>query len=177
MLENIPQNRLSTYLILIGFLPLACVAINFFSKQSGIQEIEGAMEYTQQKAFSREKKQAINMSVRNFYRDADHFYIDKNLETLTFLEPEIESLQKMGKDNLFPEDDQIKKRTEFLTGPGNNTMVFSEGIVEILIRYFRKRPRRLCTLLRSILPIFKPFLAASKGWKSDPTPPFPTARS
>lgn len=129
MLDKIPQNRLILYLICIGFFPLICVAINFFSKNSHLQEIESAMEYTQHKAYILEKKQAINMAVRNFYRDVDHFYIDKNLETLTFLEPEIESLQKMGKNSHFPEDEQIKKRMEFLTGPGNN-MIFSEGVVQ-----------------------------------------------
>jgi hypothetical protein len=129
MLEKIPQKRLISYLILIGLLPITFVLIHFFSKQSAILEIKNSMEYVQHNAFLRERKQAVNMAVRNFYRDADHFYIDKNLETQTFLEPEIESLQKIGKNALFPEDDQLKKRLEFLTGPGNN-MIFSEGVVQ-----------------------------------------------
>ncbi len=83
----------------------------------------------QETAMLREKKQAINMAMRNHYRDADHFYIDKYLETLTFLESEVESLQKIITDKNFPDDDGIKKRLETLTGPGNS-MVFSEGVVQ-----------------------------------------------
>lgn len=129
MFEKIPKNRLFGYLILVGLIPFMVALIGFFAKQNDLREVENTIEHLQQKALSREKKQAINMSVRNFYRDADHFYIDKNLETLIFLEPEIESLQKMGKNQHFPENEQIKKRTEFLTGTGNS-LVFSEGVVQ-----------------------------------------------
>lgn len=80
-------------------------------------------------AFIRDRKQAVNMSVRAHFRDADHFYIDKYLETLTFLEPEIEGLQKLLTNKNLADDEQIKKRLEHLTGPGNS-MVFSEGVVQ-----------------------------------------------
>src|SRR5262249_902807 len=61
--------------------------------------------------------------------DADHFYIDKHLETLSFLQPEIEGLQKALSNKNFPDDENIKKRLEFLTGPSKN-MVFTEGVVQ-----------------------------------------------
>lgn len=128
MLKNIPPMRALIYAFLLGLLPIVLVLITFLSKQSEISEIRSTLQYMQETALLREKKQAVNMAVRNHYRDADHFYIDKYLETLTFLEPEVESLQKIMTDKNFPDDDLVKKRLETLTGPGNS-MAFSEGVV------------------------------------------------
>ncbi len=129
MLANIPQKRLLAYLLLIGILPLAIVLVNFFSEKSGLDSLEISLENVGTMASIREKKQAVNMAVRNAFRDADHFYIDKYLETLTFLEPEIESLQKIAGNKSFPEDENVKKRLELLIGSGN-ALVFSEGVVQ-----------------------------------------------
>ena len=99
------------------------------SSLKSIDEVGAAISQVQETAFVKEKKQAINNAVRNHFRDADHFYIDKYLETLQFLEPEIESLQKVASNKNYAEDENIKKRLELLTGSGNN-MVFSEGVVQ-----------------------------------------------
>lgn len=129
MLAKIPQSRLLLYFLIIGLFPLALVLLGFFSKQSDLNNLENNLTYVQELANGREKKQAVNMSVRNVFRDADHFYIDKYLETLTFLDPEIESLQKIASNKNFPEDENVKKRLELLTGSGN-ALIFSEGVVQ-----------------------------------------------
>lgn len=129
MLRNIPPMRAMLYCMLAGLLPILFVFFNFIAQQNHINDLKNHLEEMEQMALLREKKQAINMAVRNHYRDADHFYIDKYLETLVFLEPEVESLQKIINDKNFPDDEHIKKRLEILTGPGNS-LVFSEGIVQ-----------------------------------------------
>lgn len=129
MLKNIPPMRALLYGLLLGLLPVFLVLFSFMSKQSQLGDLRNTLQNMQETALMREKKQAINMAVRNHYRDADHFYIDKYLETLTFLEPEIESLQKIMTDKNFPDDEWVKKRLETLTGQGNS-MVFSEGVVQ-----------------------------------------------
>lgn len=91
-------------------------------------EVQNQLESIKQMAIIKEKKQALNIAVRNHYKEADHFYIDKQIETLIFLEPEIESLQKILNQTNFAEDEHLKKRLEQLTG-GNN-LTFSEGIVQ-----------------------------------------------
>jgi hypothetical protein len=121
--------RLLLYSMLIGLLPFLFVVFNFFSNQSSLNEMRVNLQDMQQTAQIREKKQAANMAIANHYRDADHFYIDKYVETLTFLEPEIESLQKLINNKNFAGDEAVKKRVELLTGPGN-AMVFSEGVVQ-----------------------------------------------
>ncbi len=129
MLENIPQKRLLIYALLAGLLPIVFAGIAVLSKWSSLQDLENNLQLVQESVLTREKKQAINVAVRNNFRDADHFYIDKHLETLTFLEPEIESLQKISSNTNYPEDENIKRRIEYLTGSGN-AMAFSEGVVQ-----------------------------------------------
>lgn len=129
MFSNIPKSRLLLYLLLAGFLPIVISIFIVFSKLESISELKTSINDMQQMALLRERKQAINMAVRNHFRDADHFYIDKNLETLTFLEPEIEGLQKLLTNKNLADDEAIKKRLEILTGSGN-TLTFSEGVVQ-----------------------------------------------
>jgi hypothetical protein len=129
MFNSIPQNRLVLYFMLAGLVPIIIAWISFASQMQAINELKTMEWRLQDQAFNREKKQSVNMAVRSHFRDADHFYIDKNLETLTLLEPEIESLKKMLNDPHFPEDEHIKKRLDLLVGAGNS-MSFTEGVVQ-----------------------------------------------
>lgn len=128
MLKNIPRKRLLIYGLLIGLLPVIFSIMNFYSKKGTQDDLENMISQVEDKAILREKKQATNMAVIDHYRDADHFYIDKYLETLIFLEPEIESLQKLVNNKNFAFDDTVKKRLEYLTS-GNN-LAFTEGVVQ-----------------------------------------------
>lgn len=129
MLSQIPLNRLLLYVVLLGLLLPALSLLYFFSKKNSLESLHNNIQMVHLLATTRERKQAVNIAVRNNFRDADHFYIDKNLETLSFLDPEIEGLQKVLSNKNFPDDENIKKRLEFLTGPTNN-MVFTEGVVQ-----------------------------------------------
>jgi len=127
--QNIPVHRGVLYLIFLGLLPLLFVTILFFAQKSELQELYQTMEQVEQQAFIKEKKQALNVAVRHHFREVDHFYIDKHVENLVFLEPEIELLQKIVSDPNFADDERIKKRLEFLTS-STNSLVFSEGVVQ-----------------------------------------------
>lgn len=128
MFKNIPRKRLLTYGLLLGLLPLIFSIANFYSKKESQNDLENSIRSVEDKAIIREKKQSVNMAVIDHFREADHFYIDKYLETLVFLEPEIESLQKLVSNKNFAFDDTVKKRLEFLTS-GNN-LAFTEGVVQ-----------------------------------------------
>lgn len=129
MFKNIPLSRVIVYLLCLGMLPVLFVAFLFISKKNDLQDLQENLENIEHQALMKEKKQALNLAVRQHFRDADHFYIDKHLETLVFLEPEIEQLQKIIQDKNFSDDDRIKKRLEFLTTE-TNSLVFSEGVVQ-----------------------------------------------
>lgn len=128
-MKNIPQQRLILYILILGLLPLFFVASQVWSKMNAFEETQATVRMIYSKALVLEKKQTANLSVKNHYREADHFYIDKHLETLSFLNPEVESLQKIASSQSFMDDDVVKKRLEFLTGPAN-TLIFTEGVVQ-----------------------------------------------
>ncbi len=128
MFSNIPQSRLLLYIMVSGLLPFFLLVFYFTTQLTNLASTESMMTDLEDKAFTREKKQAVNLAVLNNYHDADHFYIDKQLETLSFLENEVESLQKVISNKNFPDDENIKKRLDFLTN--NNNMVFTEGVVQ-----------------------------------------------
>jgi hypothetical protein len=129
LLQKIPKQKLLILIVFCGLLPFMFSLLNFNLKKNSLDELNSSLEETKHLAYIREKKQAINMALRNHNKDADHFYIDKHLETLTFLEPEIDHLHKLVNNPNFAEDEVVKKRLEFLTGPANS-MIFSEGVVQ-----------------------------------------------
>lgn len=129
MLKTIPFNRLLVYLFLVSILPLLYLLFSFFSTTSHLDELNARLERLQDQTFITEKKQALNLAVREHFREADHFYIDKYLETLLLLEPEAQMLQNLSKDKNFADDERIKKRLEYLTTHAN-TLNFSEGVVQ-----------------------------------------------
>jgi hypothetical protein len=129
MFSNIPLKRLLLYVLLLGLLPLGIAVVHFLSQRSQLEDLRNQIMMVHGLAAARERKQAVNIAVRNNFRDADHFYIDKNLETLSFLQPEIEGLQKVMSNKNFPDDENIKKRFELLTSSSNN-MMFTEGVVQ-----------------------------------------------
>ena len=129
MFSSIPFSRTILYVMLFLLIPIVFVGMNIFSNIHGINQIGEKIEHVQLVALQQEKKQASNITVINHFKEADHFYIDKNLEVLTFLEPEIDALQKIVQHKNFTDDEVIKKRLEFLTGNGN-ALRFSEGVVQ-----------------------------------------------
>ncbi|MCB1111617.1 MAG: hypothetical protein H7A37_04200 [Chlamydiales bacterium] len=134
MLKNIPRTRLLLYLMVIGLLPLIFVLAGIYGKKQELAQLDESIQHVQQMALTFKKRQAQNIAVRNHFRDADHFYIDKYLETLTFLEPEIEALQKIVNNKNFAGDPVIKKRLEQLTGE-TNSLSFTEGAVQSYPHY------------------------------------------
>lgn len=129
MFSSIPPKRLLIYLMLVGLIPIVIAWISFSSNLDQTNELKQRIANLQDQAFIYEKKQSSNLAVRSHFSDADHFYIDKNLETLSFLEPETESLKRMLNNPNFPDDDHIKKRMEMLTSNANS-MIFTEGVVQ-----------------------------------------------
>ncbi|MBS4167788.1 hypothetical protein [Parachlamydia sp. AcF125] len=131
MLSQIPQNRLLLYLMLLGALPLLFSIAYFFSNQSEITYLKKFIEDTQSQAFLQARRQANNKAVSHHFKDADRFYIDKQLEQLTFLKPEIQSLKEVMENKNYAGDDTVRKRFDFLTGSANK-LLFSEGVVDTL---------------------------------------------
>lgn len=135
MFNSIPHSRLLLYALLLGLLPIILACGYFFAKRADVISIGNDVQSLREMALIREKKQALNMAVKENYRSNDHFYIDKNIESLTLMETEIEALQKILRQSHYVENETLKKRLEFLTT--NNSLVFSEGVVQAY-PYFRE---------------------------------------
>lgn len=134
MLNNIPFSRALIYIMIACLIPAVFVGIHLLFSLRELDSLEDKIDRIQMLGLQQEKKQATNLTVINHFRDADHFYIDKYLESLSFLEPEAEALQKIMKNKNFTDDEVIKKRYAFLTGSGN-TLRFSEGVVQTLPQF------------------------------------------
>lgn len=129
MLEKIPKGRLILYSMILGILPLFFAVGYVWQQSETIDQLHAMIESVEEKAMAYKRRQSDNMAVIEHYREADHFYIDKYLETLNFLEPETEALQKIVSHKNFPGDNNIKKRFDHLSGSANN-MAFTEGVVQ-----------------------------------------------
>lgn len=129
MFKNIPRSRIILYILILGLLPFIFILANLWGKQRVREELEERLDIVENRALNYKRQQAANMAVIQHYKNADHFYIDKYIETLTFLEPEIESLQKIVNHKNFTGDNEITSRLDAITGPSNN-IVFVEGVVQ-----------------------------------------------
>lgn len=126
LFKSIPLNRLLLYAVAVGALPLMLVGGLFYMRLEGLGATESSIEHLQLLAFQKEKKQSINKGVQARFVDADHFYIDKHLETMTFLNSEIQNLEEISAHANFTEDEAVRSRLDFLTG-GQNRLHFTEG--------------------------------------------------
>lgn len=129
MKESIPTKRLIFYGLLLGLFPLLFVLMNLTSQINNLSEMEERIHTIQDQILILGQKQAINIALMQSYKDADHFYIDKHLETIPLLESEIETLQKALSNKNIAEDESIKRRYESLIG-GENALRFTEGVVQ-----------------------------------------------
>lgn len=103
--------------------------ILFFSSLEQVDNIELNLENVQDLAERVERKQAANIATHAKYHDADHFYIDKNLETLQLLAPELEELKRLTANPNYIEDEATRKRFDFLNSKQNH-LTFSESNVQ-----------------------------------------------
>lgn len=170
-MKNIPQSRIILYLLIIGLLPIVFAITNFFTNLSEFETLQEQMNQIYDQAYIKEKKQSQNMTIRKHYQHADHFYIDKQLETLSFLQPEIDALQTIIQNKYFAGDEIVKKRLETLTGPDNH-LLFSEGNI-LKYPFFQETTATLTHPVEMNLDDLKKFLSLIEGRKMDHYQPGP----
>lgn len=171
MFNNIPQSRMILYLMILGLFPVVFSLMILKNNLNNINELENAIEDVKQQALLREQRQSLNMIVWEHFKESDHFYVDKHLETLSFLEPEVEELQKLVNNKNFAGDENVKKRLEFLTGSGNN-LLLSEGSVQAY-PFFQETAASLAHPIEVNLEDLKELLALIEGQTIGPYKPGP----
>lgn len=128
MSEPIPQNRLIIYLLLLGFLPVVFALWWNHAQTKELNFLRISIGETENAALLQESKQMVNLSVIENFRNGDRFYIDKNIEPIPLLQPELEVLKNISKQSNFIENESVKNRLDFLQS--KNKIKFAEGSVQ-----------------------------------------------
>lgn len=126
MLLSISLSRLIFYFLLIGLLPLVFVLMEFLQKRKALLEMEQRIASLTELIVTNKQKQSQNISVRNYYLGAEHYYIDRELESLSFLQKEKEALEKIIQSEHFSGNERVQERYAFISGK-NNRLSFTES--------------------------------------------------
>jgi hypothetical protein len=127
--KEIPLNRLLSYGLILSLIPLCLIFCNYWSQSSSLNEIKHSFDRIEQNLLTQGRRQANNLAVHNHYLNADHFYIDKQLETLRFLQPEVEELNSLCKKKEIAKTEHLVKRLEILNSSANR-LQFTEGAIQ-----------------------------------------------
>lgn len=163
-MPSMPLNRMITYTLIAAFVPFLFVVVSFFSNNGYLNDLEEKIAQVERLALQQEKRQAQNLTVIRHYRDADHFYLDKRLESIPLLENEVEALQKIVSHKNFMGDEDVKKRLEYLTS--TNHLHYSEGVVQTYPQ-FQETTETLITPVEVNVQDLQKILSLVEGVKID----------
>jgi len=128
-MEKITIERKLIYLLLLGMLPLFFVSLYFYSKNTYEKSLSYALSDAIALAQEKNAKEYMNKQVKILFHDAEHFYIDKEIETIQPLSDEVAKLQDILHQGYHPSEDELRKRQTFLTS-GQNALSFTEGSIK-----------------------------------------------
>jgi hypothetical protein len=110
-------------ILAVAPIPFFFFLMNFIFGIQKMNELEQEMERIHSRSVLSQEILRKESSLLNSLKNPDHHYLDKHIETLTFLLPEVKKLEAISVEN--PHDEQIIKRLQFLK-EGGNALVFSE---------------------------------------------------
>lgn len=110
-------------IILIAPLPFVIFLFHFLFSLNHLEKLEEEIERIHLKTVHIEESKRRENSVAASLKNSDPHYLDKYIETLTFLFPEIKKLETILADN--PENEQLIKRLHDLQ-EGSNRLRFAE---------------------------------------------------
>lgn len=128
-MQAISNNRKVIYLLILGMLPLLFVGMHFYSNYSYQTNLSYALQDAIISAETKNRKEYSNKQVIKLFANADHFYIDKEIEKIDLLKKENDTLQAILKRGYHPDEEEIKRRTQFLNSP-QNRLSFTEGSIK-----------------------------------------------
>lgn len=128
-LSRIPPLRLLCYLMVLGILPVACALCFNIKASDRLEAIGTAIAHVQHQVCMWQRKQSINRDVRRFYQDADRYYLDKYLESISSCQREVSEISRLIEDDPSLPDRDLLQRLEFLKG-NENRFRFAEGALE-----------------------------------------------
>ncbi len=128
-MKGISQTRLIIYCLILGFLPLIFVSMNFMSKNQSQQNLSWALSQAITDATNKNAREFVNKHVKSLYRDCNHYYIDQEIETISPLQEERETLNKVLSLGFHPSEELFRRRQQH-HATGQNAISFVEGSVK-----------------------------------------------
>jgi hypothetical protein len=128
-MQAISNTRKIIYILISGLLPLVFVGMHFINQSSHLSNLELALSEATELAQIKNSKEHGNKQVKALFSNVDHFYIDKQIETISLLQEETAALTALQNHGFHADEEQIKKRLQFLTN-GQNKISFVEGSVK-----------------------------------------------
>lgn len=119
-LASLPLNRLLIYLVVLGAVPLIGVLIHTSAKRKEWAAVSEQMMELQNYSIHTSRKQMVNRTVRALYSEAEHMYLENQLEPLAFLKKEKEALEHLFSSPTFTGNEAAEKRYHFLTSRANH---------------------------------------------------------
>lgn len=129
IIGSLPLQRLIIYLIILSFLPIVCIEYVFANKKKEWESVLQRVFSVHQLSEAKARKQHLNHLARTHYSDSDHFYLDSQLESLSFLKKEVDALETLIRNPNFTGNESAEKRYASLTGEANR-LHFTEGSVQ-----------------------------------------------
>jgi hypothetical protein len=133
----LPTRRIVIYLIILGFLPSFFALFHYTSKKKEWEAVSERILSIQHLAETKARKQYLNTIVRNAYLEADQLYLENQLEPISFLKKEKETLEQLLKSPAFTGNEGAEKRYSFLSSKANRfqwvqgSAQVAEGVHEV----------------------------------------------
>lgn len=126
--QSIPLYRLLGYLMIPALLPLLWISFHYWTATREWKNLASHLEAVQHQSAIKAQKQRLNNLIRKTYADADHFYIDHQLETMSFLKKEKEGLEALFQNRAYTGNDAAEQRYAFITGEKNRFLMTQGNI-------------------------------------------------
>ena len=109
----------------IGILPSLFITLHYTTKHAALGNLATNLEILHKRSKISSHKKNKEAQILSQMRGADPYYLDKYVESLNFLDPEIKKWQRLSPLEKTPL--AIEKRLEFLRSD-NNRLLFAVGI-------------------------------------------------
>ncbi len=129
LFESVPLSRLFVYALFLFSLPIVLFLFHFVQQKNALSHLHHQVQFLREKAFLKEQREANNWSTYFHFSNADHFFIDRHLESISLLEREVADLEQIIEDKNFANDSRINARLQQLQN-GANSLSFVEGVVQ-----------------------------------------------
>lgn len=110
-------------LLVIAPIPFIFLLCHSLLEMQKLEQIQQEIERVHLKSAQLQEIERKESAILSTLKNPDPHYLDKHIETLTFLLPEIKKLETLQTDNV--DDESLTKRLQFLK-EGGNRLVFAE---------------------------------------------------